>query len=384
MFMHHNCTQQPGYYHTVLYDLYKSVAGDIFWCTICNRIAHGHRHYKKQSFDPAVPEKGELMPTTFVGDYFGGDEECKKLGGGGWEEKIARHRRLREYAAELNTAVGEISKTEAMDELVTELWNAPFYNKTRAVKKIMNTRTWNIPNTNFPKPTVNVRTANTVVESVPWPFEGRPAMMPKLFVKPSTENATWMNNVTLQDDPPVLIQLVHRQSDGTIKVHDERIAFNTLLDGLKSTGKTGLCTLGDCTGLHYPGELQYILDHYPIPLTEEERAGLQARIDAYKTRFDTAAHHIAVVKEQLESDRAAARDMPAGGAGVGGGRRRGRKTVRRRRMHRGGMMNLVPSPGATPIFVPADAVCEYPGARKKARKTRRMRNRSRSRHNRRW
>jgi hypothetical protein len=37
---------------------------------------------------------------------------------------------------------------EAMNELVQEMWNGPFI-KERKVQKIKNTKTWNIPLTNF-------------------------------------------------------------------------------------------------------------------------------------------------------------------------------------------------------------------------------------------
>ena len=363
MFMHHNCTEQPGYYHKTLYNLYKNEMGDIYWCTICNRISLGHRHYQPDRFDPSDPEKVDLMPTTFTGNYFGGDAECKKLGGGGWEEKVTRYRRLREYAAELNTVIGELSRTEALNKLVVEMWNAPVLHTTNAVKKIMNTRKWNIPNTSFPTAVRNNTNTNNVVEDITWPFEGRSALMPKIHLK-GKNNTNWMNNISLEEDMPVLIQLVHRQADSTIKVHDERISLNTLMDAVNKTSVTGGCPIGEgCTGLQYPGELQYILDHYPIDLTDEERAGFQARIDNYKKRFNTAAKHTAAVKTQLNSNRAAARNMPAGGAGIGG-----RRTHTRRR--HGGALNIKPSKHATPVFVEAEnAMCEYP--RKKTRKLRR-------------
>ena len=66
--------------------------------------------------------------------------------GGGLPEKIARFRRLREYALELNEDIGNITTIEAMKD---QMWNAPSY-KTRKVQQIQATKKWNIPSNIFP------------------------------------------------------------------------------------------------------------------------------------------------------------------------------------------------------------------------------------------
>jgi hypothetical protein len=78
--------------------------------------------------------------------------DCSKTeGGGGRLEKVARFRRLREYALELQEDVGKKTFDAAMNELVEEMWNAPLARKG-IVAKINAAKKWNINASVFPAP----------------------------------------------------------------------------------------------------------------------------------------------------------------------------------------------------------------------------------------
>jgi len=141
----HNCSSYRGdYYHKELYTKYKGADGHIYWCTICGRISLGHRHY---DLGAALGAKPELLRGR---DPFSAD--CSKTeGGGGRLEKVARFRRLREYALELQEDVGKKTFDGAMNELVEEMWNAPLARKG-VVAKINATKKWNINAALFPAP----------------------------------------------------------------------------------------------------------------------------------------------------------------------------------------------------------------------------------------
>jgi ankyrin repeat protein len=326
MYMSHKCTDLPGYYHEELYKKYKNESGRITWCTICNRICNGHRHY---AIVPANAPKGEILkPSSGDANPFGGEKDCKKYGGGGREEKITRIRRLREYAFELNQDIGKIPEKTAINYLVEEMWNSPFY-RTRKVQTILETGKWNISNTDFPAAALP-QTHAADAPDVPWPFAQKKNMMP--ILNPNGG----MNNISMMD-VPVLIQLVHRQENGSIKVHDQTISIHSLFDALSTFGGSGTpefgkCFFGDgCTGIHYPGELQYILDHYPAEhLTAEDREKYQQLVSNYKTRFNEAYRDIPTFKSRIDTNiRTAA---TAGGRRRKTWRRRGRvaRTTRRR------------------------------------------------------
>ncbi len=154
MYMSHNCSELPGFYHASLFKKYKHKVTNIMgietqrevvsWCTLCGRICKGHQHYKLDSYMAVTPI---LLPPG--APY---ESDCRKTnGGGGWPEKAARHRRLREYALELNEQVGEITTDEALTQLVEEMWNAPLRREVRLVGKMATEKKYvNIGHEEFP------------------------------------------------------------------------------------------------------------------------------------------------------------------------------------------------------------------------------------------
>lgn len=356
-YMSHDCAKLPGFYHEALYNKYKQIKNGeyyILWCTICNRICrdfvdelglpqHGHLEYGPSDGPiPRVKWNEQIRKAT----HFGGEADCIQSGGGGREEKIMRFRHLREFALLLNEDVDKIPYDEAMEKLVEEMWNAPLHAglsalPKRKVAKIMKEGKWNIPNTNFPLP--KGANAEAVAPVVPYPFADRPAMIPILH------REVGMNNISLED-APILIQLVHRRADGTIRPHEQKISIKTLFNALDKqfgspgTDHFGVCMFDDgCNGLHYPDELQSVLNRYPVEpvnpaeeaeegaISAAERARYQGLIDKYRTRFNEAYHEIPRFKEQVDRNIAAGADMPVGGAGAGAGHVGGKRTYRKRK-----------------------------------------------------
>ena len=155
MIMGHDCAKQKIFYHTDLYKKYVFLDGYgnnlVEWCTICGRACKNHKHYalvlpedtaKLAIITPAMEAR---MRDRGTGVYFE-DGNCIGLGGGGVEEKVARFRRLREYAGELQEQVGKISNIKARSELIEEIWKAPLF-KTKKYKEILEKKKLNI-NTN--------------------------------------------------------------------------------------------------------------------------------------------------------------------------------------------------------------------------------------------
>ena len=198
MYMKHNCTDTPGFYHKGLYQRFKNKEGYIGWCTICGRISKGHSHYQYS------PYTARLVLIS-GGDPF--EKDCRiSSGGGGLPEKLARFRRFREYALELQEDIDSKPKVTALEELVEEVLNAPLRKEKKLLTKIQEGKKWNINIGNFPKNVVANVVVNVNAPNIP--FTGKlPTMLNK-----------GRNNVMMMDDVPVL-QFEHAQKDGTTKTH---------------------------------------------------------------------------------------------------------------------------------------------------------------------
>ncbi len=197
MYMSHNCSEQRGYYHDTLYQKYKNSTGIINWCTVCGRICKGHNHFK------LGPSQGDV-PSVIIGkDPFA--PSCEGEGGGGVTEKLLRFRRLREHAKDLQDEVGKKDWWEAMDELCEEMWNAPMV-RAKTLKSMLETKKFNIPNTNFPITIPEITNAPNI------PYNGQlPLIHPE---KTATIGNAWMT------DDFNLIQFRHKKADGTMNNHD--------------------------------------------------------------------------------------------------------------------------------------------------------------------
>ena len=150
-----------------------------------------------------------------------------------------------------------------------------------------------------------------------------------------------MNLISIEDIP-IAIQLRHRKENGEIVPH-EKIGIHTLFGdgayGVFSAAGTptfGKCFFEGCSAILYPGEIQYILDHYDHPesLSAKQRAEYQTKLDKYKERFNAAYRDNAAFKARVDAAIAAAAAMPAGGAGAAAGQGGGSRRRRTRRFKR--------------------------------------------------
>jgi hypothetical protein len=250
-YMKHNCMLDTGKRNKKLYDMYKSSTGFISWCTVCGRVCDGHHHYKLSYHTEKATRAPEL---TGVVDYYSSD--CVREGGGGLMEKLARFRRMREYALELNDQVGKLTKEQAMSELVEETWDAPLV-RVRKLKKIAANKKWNIPTENFlpnAKPIVGNKAANN------YPNIIRPNANKALV--PTTSRA--LNDF---DDEQTFIQFHHRMANGEINHHEDSLISQPTLQGFIEdinkhfgTPAFGLCwdyrDGAGCSARLYPEEIK--------------------------------------------------------------------------------------------------------------------------------
>jgi len=271
----------------------------------------GHRHYE------LAAAKGPV-PALLVGhDPFATD--CKNDGGGSRIEKVARFRRLREYALELQDDVGKKTFTTAMNELVEEMWNAPLVRKG-VLKRIMEEKKWNIAANAFPAPLAPL--PEPVIDYASFPNLARPADEAALV--PTVVQGT---DVILQEPDVEVIQFHHTQPDGTVNHHtvtcigaDSLTQMITQAVGAFKTPNFGRCwETNGCKGRLWPEEIK--------PFVPEEL------YNDYRVKFNWK--------------------FRAGGGAAGGHRTRKHKRSGPRRTHRGGHQQN--------IFVPAtNAQCYLP------------------------
>lgn len=248
----HNCANLSGFYHKRLYDLYKNDIGIITWCTICNRIAKGHRHYNLGFSDGDIPQ-------LLIGhDPF--TKDCSRTeGGGGLKEKFLRFRRLREHARDMMEDVGKVTEKQALEELVEEMWNAPLQRK-RGTNLMYVEKRFNFPSTNFPAPP---KAKSAIANNKPVNFNSLPNIPNQNAARPPTTLAG-INSIMRMEEP-VVIQFHHVQPDGSINNHEGNYispeSLEMFIDGQIKKHKTdefGFCWAypGDCKGRLHPDEIK--------------------------------------------------------------------------------------------------------------------------------
>ena len=326
MYMNHNCSIELGdtVFHRELYDMYKSPEGRIFWCSLCSRICLGHRHYSLTPHN-VMAELVSLGETN--APFFGRDSHCRAAGGGGIAEKIARIRRLREYALKLEDDIGKKDTREAMKELVEATWDAPLTPYKKLVEEILAKRKWNISSNLFHRnvvpatllvkrprqnaaaaagagsvgPARNIRVKRSRQNAaagagsagpawnIAYPNAGNPKLLP-IIHSPGYDS-------TLMDDVAVAIQFRHKLPTGEVNNHvNEYIGINRLFRevlNLRRTGEErGRCwNFPDCNARMFPAELQYILDHVndgAMKVTDEDMTEYQRLLDLYTESFGYA------------------------------------------------------------------------------------------------
>jgi hypothetical protein len=286
MYMHHNCMQEKeargGFVHEVLYQKYKGGAGEVWWCTVCGRICNGHAHY--ELLPPFVVRPTSVHPdhgaNLFGNDCLGANK------GGGIPEKVARFRRAREYALELQGQIDQITEEQAMKELVEEMWVAPIARYERRAQQILQQGRFNIPNTNFPPNVVAAAANNAPAPNINRPQANRndPALRPEVV-----QDADMMNVMTMNDIPRG-IKFHHRKPDGTVYHHEAPIGRPGFISWFGGEGgmarnfadpRFGHCFDVDCNAILYPQELEPFVD-----TAEEERFIPKDLFETYKANFN--------------------------------------------------------------------------------------------------
>jgi ankyrin repeat protein len=303
MHMKHNCTALPGFYHKQLYSMYNE-DGKIHWCTICGRIGYSEYggdfyHYKLGLANDGRP--GKHGPTYVL------DESCAtRSGGGGLDEKFKRFQKIREKAFNLNTPeyINKITEKQAKEMLVEAMWNAPI-ESTSNINAIKATKSWNIPNTDFP---VNVVKEKPNEPNVPTP----PTHLDPIVHPEETEE---FQNATMISDTDI-IQFRHEGN-----MHDKegqqisrKSFFSMLQTNLINPVDEGYLKCwaysqeedNHCAVKLYPREVRIGLGLAEVP-EEGENADYRKLYELYRKKFNEAE------------------------AGVAGGARKHR--TRRRRRH---------------------------------------------------
>jgi ankyrin repeat protein len=263
MYMKHKCKESGGYFNSDLFDKYANPEGYVGWCTICGRIAIGHRHYM---LSPSTEENPVLGPGN--GAPF--ELDCRLTnGGGGIPEKLARFRALREYILKMKENVGKLSKVAVLNGLVEEMWNAPLGNKEE-LKKLLRAKAWNdkVSADKFAPASASAEEEAPSASS-DIPFTGT---LPTVI-------ASGHNNVSQEDDIEVL-QFTHLQKDGTTKVHS--ISAETLegfVEGvIGDAERFGMCFMypGSCDSRLHSAEIE---GHIPEELYERYKGEFNRKFE---------------------------------------------------------------------------------------------------------
>ena len=242
IYMSHNCAGLGGLYNKKLYNMYKNDDGAIYWCTLCNRICLGHRHYKLSLYGIKA-ELGEPVNIHAT--------DCRPYGGG-YPEKVQRFNQLRAHALELNPS-SRISAKSAFDELTEEFWNAPLRREKGKILGIIEKKAFGNA-TNFPPnlPTANVNNVNA------------PDIIPTTLIMPTLLQG--FNSISMNDNVPVL--QFHHENTGGLDHKDVLIGVKSLNDQLVELVKNfsdenfGRCIVyPDCKAKLYPQEIQPYVSH---------------------------------------------------------------------------------------------------------------------------
>jgi BspA type Leucine rich repeat region (6 copies) len=257
MYMSHRCDENKV--HTLLYRKYRNDEGYISWCTICNRIALGHRHYQRVPYDSV--KKAHLEPIQDGGPLGVFDTDCTRQGGGGLDEKRSKFRSLYRYALKLEDEVGKISEEQARNELIQEVWNSPFSGTGSEATTTLKTSA----NERFTPSKFKHKNSEKNKKSKIPAFEDSGNEQP-------TINEHGRNNVSEEDNVKVIV-FDHKQRIKGVKEHgitpDDLVSFIAGRVENRGDKDFGLCFMTPkCSAKLYPEELKS-LDGFPKELYEK-------------------------------------------------------------------------------------------------------------------
>ena len=276
MFMGHQCAKDSDYFNEELMTKYDTRGtGLIEWCTVCGRptvTQGGHKHYELVSYSDARPKTAKFSEEVQArmareNQAYFDNSACKGLGGGGLEEKVARFRRLREYALELNEKIGKISHEEAMKELIEEVFNAPLF-RSKKPAQIIEKKEWNIKASEFP----NIKREEKKEENNSKNYPN----IPFIGMRPTEKKAGDCMCVIGGEDDIVTYSFNHKDREGGVDHADMCICEEDLTTAIKQINANfgdverpiGYCWFHKCKAILYPEELKGIV---PNDVYEEYR-----------------------------------------------------------------------------------------------------------------
>ena len=258
-YMHHKCIPE-NIIDIPLYNTYK-IGEMIYWCTICNRVANDHGHFKVSNiFGP----KPGSMQNNGTGDVF--EDDCGHLGGGGLLEKIGRFHALREECKRLLPSIGTVKRKEARLLLGKAFWNAPLTNYLPIATALLASAGW----ANDPFPAVGA-----VLAEGPEPIYGMVGyndaggtLLPEVYDNP---DAPKENSVSLEPiNPAIQFRHIHPgKPEGHPVTHgDVYLTPATIFEFITNYGTNygsvnfGKCmnsSFADCGAILHPREIEHIL-----------------------------------------------------------------------------------------------------------------------------
>lgn len=301
MYMYHKC-RTPR--HEKLFQKFQ-VDGNIEWCTLCGRICNGEHHHYTLSLptDKDLPSLATVRPTS-TGELRFFDKDCKASGGGGHEEKIKRFNRMHQYACELQNEVGKITRQDAIQELVEEMWIAAS-TRNRAVPSMIEKKKFDFPCV-FPE---GAEVTTRPGEEQPYPDVPRPAdekdLVPIRHEKPDNECVVEIG--AHEDDRPVF-QFQHKQPDGSIYKHEGEYICGEDLEGLiRGKDIDGKCPINPekCKGLLYPEELKGVVsdDFYTSYRNNFNRANAVKKGGSAEGLFRRAENAVCAIEKKKAGRR---------------------------------------------------------------------------------
>jgi hypothetical protein len=307
MFMHHKCPSLGKPYSKELYNKYKDIENELWWCTLCGRVCQERR--REDHPEEIVPAHHALGPadgprTNLIRPGAGASpfsNDCTAYGGGMLLEKFIRFQKIREVANILKAQIGIITLEKAKKYMIDQVWNSPLNidPMLRAhLQTLLAEKRFNIPTTAFPnRPPAPAENNNIVYPNIPYPngAPGSDLLFPILH--PEGDDIITMDTVR------PAIQFIHRRQNGEVNNHeDEYIGLKNYFNLLQSRndeykqgrgGDIGMCwNYPTCDARIHPQEVQAILTRldtnaadYP-EVTAEDKVRYQEIYNKYKNLFN--------------------------------------------------------------------------------------------------
>ena len=301
MFMHHKCPELQTPYSVELYNKYKDVFDNLWWCTLCGRVCQEHRRLNNpedivpahHALGPAAGPRTDLIRPGAGASPFSND--CTAYGGGMLLEKFIRFQKIREVANILKAQIGRITLEEAKKYMINQVWDSPLNvdPMLRAhLQTLLTEKRFNIPTAAFPNRPVEPPENNLVYPNVPYPNgAGADPLLP--IIHPEGDDATTMDTVR------PAIQFVHRRQNGEVNLHaDEYIGLESLFNLLQSRndeyrqgrgGDIGMCwNYPTCDAKIHPQEIAAILTRIDTnpDITAENKARYRQIYDVYRNNYN--------------------------------------------------------------------------------------------------